>query len=178
MLSSRLHSTAFSHSKVGQMLPNFMLQFWTSAAWITTWHSLIHWSRSRCYLPCVQDCQSIKAIISYWKEQLLCPSSRIKAALKIAKNNVNYIYHINSAIDGNKQGHIHISTLLWDWDLVEVVIALDILVLSLFNIWDKRSAQSLWYLLDYALHHICWHSVPICHLMATFLETISSTESP
>ena len=36
-----------------QMLPNFVLQYWTSVAWITTWHSLIQWSRRRYYLPCV-----------------------------------------------------------------------------------------------------------------------------
>ena len=31
------------------VFPNFLLQYWTSAAWITTWHSLIKWSRPRYY---------------------------------------------------------------------------------------------------------------------------------
>ena len=35
-----------------QMLPNFVLQYWTSVAWFTTWHSLIQRSRPRCNLPC------------------------------------------------------------------------------------------------------------------------------
>ena len=36
------------------MLPKFVLQYWINAAWITTWHSLIQWSRPRYYLPCVE----------------------------------------------------------------------------------------------------------------------------
>ena len=41
-----------------KMLPNFVLQYWTSAAWITPWHSLIQRSRPRCNLTC--DLQQLK----------------------------------------------------------------------------------------------------------------------
>ncbi len=72
-----------------QMFPNFVLQYWTSAAWITTWHSLLQRSRPRCNLPCVKgtsggprhciwtpDCPLKLSCYRFYKLQLTSIDSR------------------------------------------------------------------------------------------------------